>query len=217
MSYGIILTENVTKMRQVFLQPNDPLLITIAQEVPVEKIASPETRKNIAYMQDIAYGQQKNRKKAVLVGLAAPQVGISKRIILVDIGADGHGEVSDLKTYINPEIIWQSKTKKEWYEGCYSTDRVCGIVSRSTSIKVKALTPTGETIEEKYLGYVARIFQHEIDHLNGKEFVSHIIDNTKLHWVEDKEFPLYRDKEAWRTWRTKCTREKWEKIKGITK
>jgi peptide deformylase len=201
--------------RTGFVAPNDPILTKTAEAVSLEKITTPDIQKDIAYMLDKAYGEQQDRKKSILVGLAAPQVGLPKRIILVDIGADGHGGVSNLKVYINPEITWKSAEETEWYEGCYSTDRVCGIVSRPTKIKLTAYTPTGEKIEEEYSGYIARIFQHEIDHLNGKEFVTHITDDSNLHWVEENKFPQYRDKEAWRTWSKKCSREKWGHIKGI--
>lgn len=61
---------------------------------------------------------------------------------------------------------------------------------------------------------MARIFQHEIDHLNGKRFPDLIKDPKKLHWVLKKEFPLYRNKQAWFNWPRKCSFEKWRKIKG---
>lgn len=181
----------------------------------MNKINSPEIQKLAQKMLAKAYPEQGDKSKPVLVGLAAPQVKISKRIILVDVGADGHGGVSDLRVYIDPKITWESEEKEEWYEGCYSTDRVCGVVSRPKTIKIKAYTKSGKPVEEKHTGYVARIFQHEIDHLNGIEFVTHIRDDDKLHWVEDNEFPIYRNNEGWRNWPKKCPREKWEKIKGI--
>jgi peptide deformylase len=201
--------------RKGFAAPNDPILIKTAEAIPVNEITSEKNQKIVEKMLNFAYPEQGDIKKPVLVGLASPQVMISKRIILVDIKADGHGGVGDLRVYINPEIIWKSKEKIEWYEGCFSTDRVCGIVSRPKSIKIKAYTKDGKVVEEKYTGYVARIFQHEIDHLNGHEFTTHITDDEKLHWVKDGEFPKYRDKEAWRNWPTKCPRKRWEKIKGI--
>lgn len=135
-----------------------------------------------------------------MIGLAAPQIGIFKRIILVDIKANGKGKAGDLRVYINPEITWMSKIKGEWYEGCYSVDRICGIVARPVSIKIKA---SGIT-KEKHSGYVARIFQHEIDHLNGKLFTSHITNPDHLHLVEEKEFPLYRNRQAWKNWPKKA-------------
>lgn len=200
-----------------FVRPNDPILVQKAEEIKPEEIKSPEIEALIERMLDAVYGEQVNRNKPLLVGLAAPQIGISKRIILVDVAARGKGNVGNLRVYINPEIVWKSDDKVEWYEGCYSTDRVCGIVSRPNSIKLKALTREGHPIEEEYAGYTARIFQHEIDHLDGTEFVSHITDDNNLHWVEEGEFPEYRNNEGWRNWPKKCPREKWEKIKGIVK
>lgn len=199
-------------LRQGLVPPNDPILIK--QAVPVLKING-QIKKDIEKMLDVAYGHRVDRSKPTVVGLAAPQVGISKRIILVDVGADGKGKLADLRIYINPEVTWKSAETNEWYEGCWSTSHVCGIVSRPTKIKVKALTVDGAEVIEEYSGYVARIFQHEIDHLNGQEFTTHITDDNDLHWVEDDQFPEYRNNEAWRNWRVKCPREKWEKIKGL--
>ncbi len=201
--------------RPGFAAPNDPVLTQIASPISPYNITSSETEQTIEFMLDKAYGQQKDRSKPILVGLAAPQVGISKRIILVDIGADGHGGVSNLQVYINPEIIYRSPEENEWYEGCYSTDHVCGIVSRPTKVTIKAYKPSGIQVEESYEGYTARIFQHEIDHLDGKDFITHIHNDANLHWVEEDEFPSYRNKEAWRNWPHKCPREKWNKIKGV--
>ncbi len=204
----------IMKEMEKFVKPDDPVLVRIAEPIDVSRISALETKKDIEKMLSVAYGEQVDRMKPLLVGLAAPQIGISKRIILVDVAARGRGEVGDLRVYINPEIISMSKEKSEWYEGCFSTDRVCGIVSRPTKIKIKAFTKEGQLIEEEHEGYTARIFQHEIDHLNGIEFVTHISDDDKLHWVEKSEFPEYRN-EGWRNWPNKCPREKWEQIKGI--
>lgn len=205
------------KVIEKFVRPDDPALIKVAEAIGPSKIASQETQESIEKMLDVAYGEQVDKDKPLLVGLAAPQIGISKRIILIDVAARGKGEVGDLRVYINPEITWRSEEESEWYEGCFSTNRVCGIVSRPTKIKVKALTREGKLVEEEHEGYTARIFQHEIDHLNGIEFVSHVTDNDKLHWVEEEEFPEYRNNEGWRNWPKKCPREKWEQIKGIKK
>lgn len=194
-----------------FVPSNDPILTKVAKQILKSQINSQEIGEVIKTMRTVAHGEQKNKqslrsgdlkKGPVMVGLAAPQIGISKRIILVDVAANGKGRVGDLRIYINAQIIWRSKKEEEWYEGCYSTSRVCGIVSRPISIKIKAwnVTPQGcDIVEEKYSGYVARIFQHEIDHLNGKRFPDLIKEPDKLHWVLKKEFPLYR-KGAWKNW-----------------
>jgi len=198
-----------------FVNPSDPVLVTVAPEIPIDQIDSEEVHTDIERMLNVAYGEQTDRAKPVLVGLAAPQIGLSKRIILVDVAADGHGKVGDLRVFINPQVVWRSDEEAEWYEGCFSTDRVCGVVSRPKQIRVRAHTPQGHFIEEEYSGYTARIFQHEIDHLDGMEFVTHVTDDEKLHWVEEYEFPAYRDQEGWRHWPNKCPRERWNKIKGL--
>ncbi len=195
-----------------FVSPNDPILVKIAKEIPIAKIDSKEIQDIISLMLKVSYGQQRQKKKPVLVGLAAPQIGISKRIILVDVKADGKGQVGGVHVYINPEITWTSKRKGEWYEGCFSTGKVCGIVSRPVSIKIKAHILGLKA--KKYTGYLARIFQHEIDHLNGKVFVDHITNPDNLHWVEKREFPLYRNQQAWKNWPKKCSFEKWKSLKS---
>lgn len=209
-------------MQTKFLKPNDPRLRKIAEEVSESQLNSPKIRGIAEVMLKIIKGEQKGHKRGV--GLAAPQIGILKRIILVDVKADGKGkslpagrQVGNLHIYVNPKIIWKSKRKGEWYEGCYSTGRICGIVSRPTSIKIQALNLHSRSVnsnsllewkaklvEEKWTGYVARIFQHEIDHLDGKLFMDHIKNPDHLHWVEKEEFSIYRDQEAWRTWPKKA-------------
>ncbi len=200
-----------------FAAPNDPVLLLVAKKVSAGELQSAETIKSIEDMFEAAFGERKDSGKPLLVGLAAPQIGISKRIILVDVVADGKGKVGDLRLYINPEIVSSSAEEAEWYEGCFSTSRVCGLVTRPVKIKIRALTKEGKEIEEEHSGYTARIFQHEIDHLNGKEFTTHITDDSKLHWVEKDEFPKYRDEQGWRNWPNKCPRAKWNEIKGVGK
>lgn len=197
-------------MKINFLKINDPLLKGISSEITRNNIYSPETKRIIKVMLNTATGEQKNKNESIMVGLAAPQIGIFKRIILVDLKADGKGNIGNMRIYIDPKIVWQSKKKGEWYEGCFSTGKICGIVSRPTSIKIQGFMlkfgkDKVEFVEEKWTGYVARIFQHEIDHLDGNLFISHIKDPNKLHLVERREFPLYRDKEAWRHWPKKAS------------
>ena len=194
-------------MQTKFLKPNNPLLRKAAKEVHRHQINSPQIKKIAEVMLKIIQKEQKLHNRGA--GLAATQIGILKRIILVDVTANKKGTGGNLRIYINPKIIWQSKRLGEWYEGCYSTGKVCGIVSRPTSIRIKAFTLQPERlqaklVEEKWSGYAARIFQHEIDHLDGKVFIEHIKNPDKLHWVEKEEFPLYRNKEAWRNWPKKA-------------
>ena len=103
------------------------------------------------------------------VGLAAPQVGESIRMIIVEYPEDDTVEDSPLKTYkvINPEIIWRSEETVEGNEGCLSIPGYVGTVERNESIKVKGLSVFGRPLKISASGWLARIFQHEIDHLDG--------------------------------------------------
>ena len=102
------------------------------------------------------------------VGLAAPQVGILKRIFVVDI-QDGFGP----RVFINPEITEQ-KGKEMGAEGCLSLPGVTGEVERAHSIIVKALNENGEEFTLEAEGFLARAIQHENDHLNGVLFTDYL-------------------------------------------
>ena len=103
------------------------------------------------------------------VGLAAPQVGESIRMIVVEYPEDDTVEDSPKRTYkvINPEIIWRSEETVEGSEGCLSIPGYVGTVVRNESIKVKGLSVFGRPLKLNLSGWTARIFQHEIDHLEG--------------------------------------------------
>ncbi len=97
------------------------------------------------------------------VGLAAPQIGVSKRVIVVDVG-------EGLLEFINPQII-DSQGEAIDVEGCLSLPEIIGDVVRADNIRVEGLNRHGEKIEVQAEGYLARALQHEIDHLNGILFV----------------------------------------------
>ena len=104
------------------------------------------------------------------VGLAAPQVGILKRVVVVDIG-------EGLIKLINPEIIDQ-KGEQQDYEGCLSTPGIIGEVNRPNWVKVKALNENGKNVELEGTGLLARVFCHEIDHLAGTLFINKVVLGT---------------------------------------
>ena len=197
----------------IFTPPGDALLTRRAQEVPPEDILSDETRAIIDQMIEVAGGERADIGKRVMVGLAAPQIGISKRIILVDVGIDSSRKnFGELKIYINPEITWYSEEKEEGREGCFSVDsHVCGVVPRSSAIKISAFDRQGNPVEAEFSGFTARIFQHEIDHLNGIRFPDRVGPAGKLHWVEANEYPDYR--EHWAIWGNTCPWDLWEAMK----
>jgi peptide deformylase len=100
------------------------------------------------------------------VGLAAPQIGISLRLSVIDVTGDKTQQL----VLINPEII-QSEGQLEYQEGCLSVPSVYDTVIRAQRVTVRALDRFGKTFEMTAEGLLGECFQHEIDHLNGKLFV----------------------------------------------
>ena len=100
------------------------------------------------------------------VGLAAPQVGVSTNICVIDIG---QGPMA----LINPEIIQKGKEEQTVEEGCLSLPGIRLDISRSSHVVVRGLNDQGEWVEIEADGLLARVFQHEIDHLNGILIIDH--------------------------------------------
>ena len=110
------------------------------------------------------------------VGLAAPQVGVSQRLIVIEYAdppeeGDEEKEVTP-KLYVvaNPEIVKTSEEKVLGVEGCLSIPALVGEVDRYSMVQVKGLNRRGQPMKIKAEGWLARIFQHEIDHINGVVF-----------------------------------------------
>lgn len=194
-----------------FVDCNDPILDTPSSALTVEMIQEPRMQRFFDEMRAFAKGEQSDQQKHILVGLAAPQIGKAIRVILVDVQADGKGNVSELRLYINPEITEFSQETEEWYEGCFSTGIVKGIVKRPSHIKIRALDRHGNEIHEAHQGYVARIFQHEIDHLNGIRFPDRVSAHEHLHLVKAEQMPLYRNEAGWRNWKITIPQQDWKK------
>lgn len=125
------------------------------------------------------------------VGLSANQIGIDKRISVVDL-AIGRKRYSDIHVLINPEIIWRSKSILERYEGCVNLPEIWGEVKRSKRVKVNAYDRSGNKLTIDTNGWSAILLQHEIDHLYGKLFIDHLPDPTKAHYVESDQMKDYR-------------------------
>lgn len=118
------------------------------------------------------------------VGLAAPQVDVPLRVIVVEFG-DEEDESVPLKLFpvVNPEITRFSKEQVTGTEGCLSIPDFVGDVDRSVGVVVKGMNRRGQPMRIKSSGWLARIFQHEVDHLNGVLF----IDRTERVWKLEGE------------------------------
>jgi peptide deformylase len=135
----------------------DPILRQKAK--PVDAV-TPELRKLIADMIDTMHDE-------IGVGLAAPQVGVSLRLAVMDDGKGG------TRALINPRITeWRGSVLAE--EGCLSVPRIFADLTRAEWIRMEAEDEEGGTIAQELHGFPARIVQHEIDHLDGVLFIDHL-------------------------------------------
>lgn len=116
------------------------------------------------------------------VGLAAPQVGINKRLMVYNESGDRSKWLNEV-ILINPVITEFSDTTDIEIEGCLSFPQMNGSVQRSKWIKVEAMNLKGKTIKKKYKGWEARIFQHEYDHLDGIVYIDRLIDDENKQTV----------------------------------
>lgn len=123
------------------------------------------------------------------VGIAAPQVYESKRIFIISSKPNPRypnaPEMGPL-ALINPEITSTSEEKEKDWEGCLSIPGIRGLVPRHRTIKVKYQTRDGEEVEDEFSDFIARIFQHELDHLDGIVFLDRMESNKEL--VTEKEY-----------------------------
>lgn len=153
----------------------DPLLRQISQ--PVE-IFDDDLNNLLETMQDVMYRDDG-------VGLAAPQIGLSRRIIVLD---DGNGLIN----FINPEILSSSNDEEVMEEGCLSLPDIRVPVRRPGEVVVEGQNESGKKVKYEATGLLARIFQHEIDHLNGILIIDHIsaiqrsLIKSKLKQLEKK-------------------------------
>ena len=141
---------------RVIRTEEDPVLRKISR--PVKEV-TPKIITLIDDMLDTMY-------EAMGVGLAAPQVGILKRIVVIDIG---EGPIA----LINPEIL-ERDGSQIGQEGCLSCPDMWGDVDRAKHIKIKGITPKGEEVTFEADDYLARALQHECDHLDGVLFIDKV-------------------------------------------
>ncbi len=104
------------------------------------------------------------------IGLAATQVDVHERVIVIDT-SEAHDE---LRAYINPEILWASEEKQVYDEGCLSVPGIYDGVERPARVKVRAFDVEGNPFELEADGLLAVCIQHEMDHLQGKVFVEYL-------------------------------------------
>ncbi|MBV9085631.1 MAG: peptide deformylase [Acidobacteriaceae bacterium] len=140
-------------------------------EPVLERRAEPVTEFNTAELRDIVADMWETMYAAKGVGLAAPQIGLSKRISVIDVSVGENA--ADKIVIINPEIV-SREGKQTGEEGCLSIPGFREQVTRANRVSVRASNEAGETIELCGEELLARAFEHEIDHLNGILFINHL-------------------------------------------
>ncbi len=139
--------------------------------------------------QELVNNMVETMRDAPGVGLAAPQVAVSERLIVVEYGEEDDEEAPP-KLYVvaNPEIINPSEEMVKGIEGCLSVPELVGEVERYQMVTVKGLNRHGKPLRIRAEGWLARIFQHEIDHLDGILYT----DRTEKVWIPrpEEEIPL---------------------------
>ena len=111
------------------------------------------------------------------IGLAATQVGVTQRVVVIDLQEteDEEGKpIREPRTFVNPELLWQSEDLSTYNEGCLSIPEQYAEVARPARCRVKWLDRDGAVQEAEMDGLLATCMQHEIDHLNGVLFIDHI-------------------------------------------
>ena len=170
-------------MKLKIVQVGDPVLRKQSRPLTKEEILSPSTQVLIDLMRD-------TMRAAPGVGLAAPQIGKSIQLAVIE---DPAGNVSDLSAdelakrqrvsipfhvIINPKLTIVDKTSARFFEGCLSVEGYQAIVIRALNVRVECLNERAEKITINAHGWYARILQHEIDHLNGTLYVDRMKTRT---------------------------------------
>jgi peptide deformylase len=142
------------------VQEHDPILRQKSKIIPA---VTPSVVRLLDNLKDTLAAQKTG------VGLAAPQIGISKRAIVARLQ-----EEEEFYELINPEIVESEGVERD-SEGCLSVPNWVGEVDRAVKVRIRALNRMGATAEYTAEGYLARVFQHEIDHLDGILFVDRAV------------------------------------------
>ena len=145
------------------------LTVLCYPDLRLHKVAKPVAQVD-ARIQKIVADMAETMYEAPGVGLAATQVDIHERIVVIDV-SDSQNE---LMVFINPALVWASAEKKSWREGCLSVPEYFDEVERPAVVRVKALDINGKEFEVEADGLLAVCLQHEMDHLQGKVFVEYL-------------------------------------------
>lgn len=168
-------------------------------------IVSDEIKKLVGNMEASTLDWEDSRAHEVGVALAAVQIDSLLRVVVIRNNFDNKSDRT-FQVFINPEITKYEGKQVEDFEGCLSVKDLYGKVKRSEKVRIKALGLDGQPIRVTAEGFLARVFQHEIDHTNGIVFIDHIKDDPEAFFrlnddghLEplDYEQTIAHNKELW--------------------
>lgn len=151
---------------------------------------TPEIKKIVEDMTAASIDWEESRNHEITVGLAAIQIDIPLRIVIVR--ATEKYNDKRFVVFINPEIVKAEGSIVKDHEGCLSVKGCYGLVPRHEVVRVKALDSNGKEFRVKLKGFSARLMQHEIDHLNGKLFVDRIKDDPDAFYQLTEDAKLVK-------------------------
>jgi peptide deformylase len=152
-------------------------------------VINDEVQQIVQDMKDATIDWDRSRSHEVGVALAAVQVDRLYKIVVIRNNFDDKNDHS-FTVFINPEIVKAEGELKADFEGCLSVPNIYGNVPRYSKVKVKAKDLNGKSFRVTAEGFLARIFQHEIDHTNGTVFIDHIKDDPEAFFKLDDEGKL---------------------------
>jgi peptide deformylase len=159
-----------------------PTLRKVAELVPVSEIKSDEFKHLLQDLYD-------TMKVEGGIGIAAPQIDISKQVTLIELPSDnaryGTLDQTPLMIIINPVITILGPELQGFWEGCLSVPGLRGFVERPKKVQIDYLDENGDSKQIIAEDFLATVFQHELDHLFGKIYIDRITDMTKLSYSEE--------------------------------
>ncbi len=152
-------------------------------------LVTPKIRQLVKDMETATLDWEDSRKHEIGVALAAVQIDHLLRIIIIRNNLENKQDRS-FATFINPVITKREGKISSDFEGCLSIKDIYGKVPRYETVRVKALDLKGQEFRVTAQGFLARVFQHEIDHMNGKVFIDHIKDDPEAFFRLEKDGKL---------------------------
>ena len=160
----------------------NPVLRKEAEDLTKEEILSEDTRDLLQDMLD-------TMKAESGIGIAAPQIGVSKKVALISVPSDSEryteAEESPMLFIFNPKITVLDDEVQGFWEGCLSVPGLRGFVERPRKVQIDFLDMNAQEQSIVVEGFLATVFQHELDHLFGKLYVDRITDMSKLTYNEE--------------------------------